>query len=131
MISFFLLKPFIAIFTTLLGMSEYFSEEEDKAILRRNSKVKRKPRGMSNKMINKQKKLKKGKNHPEKTTADGQPTEIKITTFICPICYKELTTRSSKKFKRECLKTHILAEHTDSDLKFVGKFKNVYLPKIT
>ena len=76
--------------------------------------------------------LNKGKKYPEKTTADGQPIEITITTFICPICNKELTTRSSKKFyKRECLKTHILAEHTDSDLKFVSKFKNIYLLKIT
>ena len=77
-----------------------------------------------------QKELTKGKNYPEKTTADGQPIKITMTTFNCPICYKELTTRTSKKFKRECLKTHILAEHTDSDLKFVSKFKNVQLPKI-
>ena len=72
-----------------------------------------------------QKELTKGKNYPEKTTADGQPIKITMTTFNCPICYKDLTTRTSKKFKRECLKTHILAEHTDSDLKFVSKFKNV------
>ena len=73
-ISFFLLKPFIAIFTTLLDMSEDFSEEEDKAILRRNSKVKRKPRGMSNKMINEQK---------EQISSEG----IKTTdSGDCPIC---------------------------------------------
>ena len=76
--------------------------------------------------------LNKGKKEKEKTTADGQPIEITITTFICPICDKELTTRSNKKFyKRECLKTHIMAEHTESDLKFVSKFKNIYLLKIT
>ena len=73
-ISFFLLKPFITIFTTLLDASEDFSDEEDKAIARRNSKVKRKPRGMSNKMINEQK---------EQISTEG----IKTTdSGDCPIC---------------------------------------------
>ena len=76
--------------------------------------------------------LNKGKKEKEKTTADGQPIEITITTFICPLCNKELTTRSNKKFyKRECLKTHILAEHTESDLNIVSKYKIIYLLEIT
>ena len=66
--------PFITIFTTLLDASEDFSEEEDKAIARKNSKVKRKPRGMSNKMINEQK---------EQISSEG----IKTTdSGDCPIC---------------------------------------------
>ena len=60
-------------------MSEDFSEEEDKAILRRNSnisKVKRKPRGMSNKMINEQKEQISSEDLNIKTTDSGD----------CPIC---------------------------------------------
>ena len=64
------------IFTTLLDMSEDFSEEEDKAIARRNSKVKRKPRGMSNKMINEQKEQISSEDLNIKTTDSGD----------CPIC---------------------------------------------
>ena len=73
-ISFFLLKP---IFTTLLDASEDFSDEEDKAIHRRNSnksKIKRKPRGISNNMLNEQKEQISAEDY--KTTDSGD----------CPIC---------------------------------------------
>ena len=57
-------------------MSEDFSDEEDKAIHRRNSKLKRKPRGMSNKMINEQKEPISSEDLNIKSNDSGD----------CPIC---------------------------------------------
>ena len=58
----------------ILDASEDFSEEEDKAILRRNSKIKRKPRGMSNKMI-------------QQEQISSEDLNIKSTdSGDCPIC---------------------------------------------
>ena len=57
-------------------MSEDFSDEEDKAIHSRNSKLKRKPRGMSNKMINEQKEPISSEDLNIKSNDSGD----------CPIC---------------------------------------------